>query len=124
MQFPSKTLKRARRAIACSPFDLKAFTKMRTESIALAEFGGDRGYFNDYTKAPIPELKADQSLLWLIRVGVLRREVDGQGLTDSFRLTPLGRQVLEDWQRTQQAPRASLSDRLKNRWIRTFTIAF
>ena len=32
----------------------------------------------------------------LISVGVLRREVDGQGLTSRFRLTPLGRQLLDD----------------------------
>ena len=29
-------------------------------------------------------------------MGVLRREVDGQGLTSRFRLTPLGRQLLDD----------------------------
>ncbi len=32
---------------------------------------------------------------WLIKVGVLRREVDGQGLTSKIRITPLGRQILE-----------------------------
>jgi hypothetical protein len=37
--------------------------------------------------------------LWLIQVGVLRREVDGQGITDSFRLTPLGRQLMEKYQK-------------------------
>ena len=38
----------------------------------------------------------ENDLLWLICVGVLRREVDGQGLTSRFRLTPLGRQLLDD----------------------------
>ncbi len=33
---------------------------------------------------------------WLITVGILRREVDGQGLTSKIRLTPLGRQILEN----------------------------
>ena len=32
---------------------------------------------------------------WLITIGILRREVDGQGLTSSVRLTPLGRKMLE-----------------------------
>ena len=32
---------------------------------------------------------------WLITLGILRREVDGQGLTSKIRLTPLGRQILE-----------------------------
>ena len=31
---------------------------------------------------------------WLIRLGVLRREVDGQGLTERVRLTPMGRELL------------------------------
>ena len=38
----------------------------------------------------------ENDLLWLICVGVLSREVDGQGLTSRFRLTPLGRQLLDD----------------------------
>ena len=38
----------------------------------------------------------ENDLLWLISVGVLRREVDGQGLTSRFRLTPLGRQLLDE----------------------------
>ena len=38
----------------------------------------------------------ENDLRWLICVGVLRREVDGQGLTSRFRLTPLGRQLLDE----------------------------
>ena len=38
----------------------------------------------------------ENELRWLITVGVLRREVDGQGLTSRFRLTPLGRQLLDE----------------------------
>ena len=38
----------------------------------------------------------ENDLRWLITVGVLRREGDGQGLTSRFRLTPLGRDLLED----------------------------
>ena len=33
----------------------------------------------------------------LIQLGVLRREVDGQGLTHRVRLTPMGRQLLLQW---------------------------
>ncbi|NEQ18499.1 MAG: hypothetical protein F6K44_34570, partial [Moorea sp. SIO3E2] len=64
----------------------------------------------------------ENDLMWLIQVGVLRREVDGQGITDSFRLTPLGRQLLEKWERLGETlPPPSLSDRLDhtlNRWLR------
>jgi DNA-binding HxlR family transcriptional regulator len=41
-----------------------------------------------------PEALEDD-LRWLITVGVLRREVDGQGLTSRFRLTPLGRALMD-----------------------------
>jgi hypothetical protein len=55
-------------------------------------------------------------------VGVLRREVDGQGITDSFRLTPLGRQLVEKWQpQGDILPPPTLLDRLYNalsRWLR------
>ena len=38
----------------------------------------------------------EDDFLWLIKIGVLRREVDGQGLTSKVRLTPLGRIVLKN----------------------------
>ena len=55
-------------------------------------------------------------------VGIVRREVDGQGLTDSFRLTPIGRQVIERWENLGRPDSVgSLLDYLlniKNRWFR------
>ncbi len=39
--------------------------------------------------------KIENDFLWLIKTGVLRREVDGQGLTSKVRLTPIGRLILE-----------------------------
>ena len=38
----------------------------------------------------------ENEFLRLIKIGVLRREVDGQGLTSKVRITPIGRQVLEN----------------------------
>lgn len=40
--------------------------------------------------------KIESEFRWLITLGVLRREVDGQGLTSKVRLTPLGRVILEN----------------------------
>ena len=50
---------------------------------------------------------------WLIKIGVLRREVDGQGLTSRVRLTPLARQILE---KNPQLPiqKAGLFQRFNN----------
>ena len=40
-------------------------------------------------------LYIENQFLKLIKIGVLRREVDGQGLTSKVRITPIGRKVLE-----------------------------
>lgn len=92
------------------------------ESVALRAIAGAAGVQNRYTDRMRPEIAVESDLMWLIQVGVLRREVDGQGLTDSFRLTPLGRQLVERWQ--QQGGRWSrpswvdyVYDSL-NRWLR------
>jgi hypothetical protein len=95
---------------------------MMTHSVSLPTIAGTTGLQQQYTKRPITELIAESELLWLIQVGLLRREVDGQGLTDSFRLTPLGRQLVNQWQTAGGTTlQPSLSDRFYNavnRWLR------
>ncbi|MBD0334229.1 MAG: hypothetical protein ICV62_01960 [Cyanobacteria bacterium Co-bin13] len=95
IDYPSKTRQRAERALRCSPFRPKLLADMRSQSVSLRAITEDRGIHNGYTRSPLSELTADGELMWLMAVGLLRREVDGQGLTDSFRLTPLGRQLLK-----------------------------
>jgi hypothetical protein len=118
MNYPRSTWQRARRAIACSPFQASLLTAMRGRGVALTEIAGSSGVDRQYTNRILSERAAERALLWLIQVGLLRREVDGQGLTDSFRLTPLGRLIAEQWQ--QQGDRfcqVSWQDRLLN-WVR------
>ncbi|GAB4477202.1 MAG: hypothetical protein OHK0037_39090 [Elainellaceae cyanobacterium] len=119
--YPPSTLKRARRAVACSPFLLPLFVTMRQEGVSLRAIAGSSGVQQRYTRRPLAELAAEDALLWLIDVGVLRREVDGQGLTDSFRLTPLGRILVDQWAERNRMPSPNLGDRLLNlltRWLR------
>ena len=104
MQYPRQTLDRAQRAIRCAPFQPKLFETMRWQSVSLLEIAGTAGVNQQYTQRPLAELSAENALLWLIQVGVLRREVDGQGLTDSFRLTPLGHQLVTQGQKEWQPP--------------------
>lgn len=106
----------------CAPFQMPLYVAMRQQSVDLRAISGKTGMNKGYTRRSISELSIENELLWLIQVGLLRREVDGQGITNSFRLTPMGHQLLEKWQR-QGKPFASavLSDRLYNalsRWIR------
>lgn len=119
ISYPGRTVKRADRAIRCSPFQLHFFKTIRDNSVFLTTIASNSGVEKGYTRSPVAELAAENSLLWLIQVGVLRREVDGQGITDSFRLTPLGRQLVEKWEREgDKVPAASLCDRLGNTFSR------
>lgn len=113
-----KTLTRATRALICSPFRLHLFVTMVKISIPLPEMALNQGIAKNYTKQPIGEGKVEQELMWLIKVGLLRREVDGQGITDSFRLTPLGRQIIAKWRVNSELPSPSWQDRLINRLSR------
>ena len=122
IQYPSRTVERAERAMRCSPFQLPLFAAMRSASVPIGAIASDGGFQHGYTRRPLSELAAENALVWLIQVGILRREVDGQGITDSFRLTPLGRLLVEKYevQGGVLLP-PSFVDRLYNtltRWLR------
>jgi hypothetical protein len=120
--YSRSTVERAERALCCTSFKLPLFITMQQQSVELRAIAGKAGLKNGYTDRFVAEVSAESDLVWLIQVGLLRREVDGQGLTDSFRLTPLGHQLLERWQmRGNIRSQPSLSDRLYNslsRWAR------
>ena len=122
MRYSPKILHRARRAVRCSPFTLALFETMQHQSVPLGTVTGHTGCERGYVRYPITELTADRHAAWLIQTGLLRREVDGQGLTDSFRLTPLGRQLVHEWQQKHTPFRtASVIDRVFNwvvQWVR------
>ncbi|XHX81276.1 MAG: Npun_F0494 family protein [Stenomitos frigidus ULC029] len=121
--YPDRTVLRAERAMRCAPFQLALYTTMVQQSVSLLAIAGQAGLTHGYTSAPLSELIAEAELLWLIQVGLLRREVDGQGLTDSFRVTPLGRQLVQKWQE-QGSVRITptLGDRLHHAWNRWFRL--
>ncbi len=122
ISYPAKTIDRADLALRCAPFHLALFAKMRWESVSVPKLAGDLGVNSGYTRYPLSELSVETATGWLIQVGMLRREVDGQGLTDSFRLTPLGLELIEKWETAGGVlPQVSLFDRINNwstRWLR------
>ena len=119
LRYAAATLRRAERAVECSPFYIQLLAEMRLTSVSVPTIAEDSGALKGYTRQPLSEVATESELMWLAEVGILRREVDGQGLTDSFRLTPLGRQIVERWQ-AQGCPdrRANLLDYIKNAVIR------
>jgi hypothetical protein len=109
-------LQRAEIAVRCAPFTVKLFADMATQGVNLRAIAGNEGVKNQYLTSSTNLIITENSLLWLIQVGILRREVDGQGITDSFRLTPMGHLLLDKWQAQSRFPRATISDRLQNFW--------
>jgi len=102
------------RALRCSPFEQPLLLAMRQQSVPLRAIAGKTGMHHGYTRRLLTEQTAEDALLWLIQVGLLRREVDGQGITDSFRLTPLGHQLLAAWRST---PKEWLPPSPLQRWL-------
>ena len=119
--YEPKTIARAKKALSCSPFCLKLFQDMQNQSVPIQQIAGTAGIELGYATQGHSEARTEDKLVWLINVGLLRREVDGQGLTDSFRLTPLGRTIVSEWQQGQnRIPAPSIGDRLSNwlnRWL-------
>jgi hypothetical protein len=122
ISYPAKTVDRAELALRCSPFHLTLFAKLRWEGVSVPKLADELGIKAGYTRYPLSELAVESATNWLIQVGMLRREVDGQGLTDSFRLTPLGLELIEKWEKVGSGlPSAGIFDRVNNwksRWLR------
>lgn len=125
ISYLAPTIDRAELALRCAPFHLALFAKLRWESVSVPKLAGDLGVKSGYTRYPLSELSVETATNWLIQVGMLRREVDGQGLTDSFRLTPLGLELVEKWEAAGgNLPSASIFDRIGNWRARWFRLPF
>ncbi|MEL7086800.1 MAG: Npun_F0494 family protein [Cyanobacteria bacterium J06597_1] len=92
--YSERTYRRARQAMRCAPFRRSLYDVMVDSSVDLTELRDREGVRRGYTTRPLPELVAEDELMWLIQVGAIRREVDGQGITSRYRLAPIGRQLL------------------------------
>ncbi len=117
-EYPTQILARAEIALRCASFTVKLFADMATHGVNLRAIAGNEGIKNQYSTNLTNLISTENDLLWLIQVGVLRREVDGQGITDSFRLTPMGHLLLDKWRSQPRFAIASFSDRLQNFWAK------
>lgn len=111
----SIALDRAAVSLSCLPFRRAFFDELNQRPISSQELC-QRADWPSLVFAPFGVERAEAHFNWLIRLGVLRREVDGQGLTERVRLTPLGRQVLERW--PGEIPRAGLRERIHENFRR------
>ena len=93
----NRSIRRAIRALRCLPFNSSFYFDAQNAGLSAEEV------FNKIERYKLSGSKwfkyahsVEDSFRWLIKIGVLRREVDGQGLTSKVRITPIGRQGLEN----------------------------
>jgi hypothetical protein len=63
INYPSRTVKRADRAIRCAPFQLHFFQTIRDNSVFLTTIASNTGVESGYTRSPVSELVAENSLV-------------------------------------------------------------
>ena len=91
-----KIFRRAEKGIRSCPFNFFLFQSLQKESLSAQNvFENKSKYLNQEFMFIKSSLFIENEFLKLIKIGVLRREVDGQGLTSKVRITPTGRKVLE-----------------------------
>ena len=91
-----KIFRRAKKGIRNCPFNLLLFQSLQKESLSAQDvFENKSKYLRQEFMFINSSLFIENEFLKLIKIGVLRREVDGQGLTSKVRITPTGRKVLE-----------------------------
>ena len=114
------SLDRAMKAMKCLPFN-SIFYKSAQYSGLSAEnvFHMKEKYFSNRSSWFKNSDEVENDFRWLIVLGVLRREVDGQGLTSRVRLTPLGRYIIETKPRLMKE-KVFLLQRLRNCIFRKF----
>ena len=103
----------------CLPFTEALYRDLQDHGLDAGSLWGDQPRYRRGKGWHHHAENLEDDLRWLIRVGVLRREVDGQGLTSRFRLTPLGRQLLDgdpDLLLQPAAPLERLRHAVRRRW--------
>ena len=92
-----KIQKRAAKAIKNLPFNSYFYETVKKIGLNARFVFKNK---STYLKKDFVSIKNSESIesdfLWLIKIGVLRREVDGQGLTSKVRITPLGKEIFEE----------------------------
>jgi len=88
---------RAEKALEICPFNAAFYETVQSIGVtANFVFLNKKTLFKNNVFNYKDEKSIESEFIWLIKVGILRREVDGQGLTSKVRITPLGREVFEN----------------------------
>jgi hypothetical protein len=114
-----RSLERAAQAMRCLPLQRRFYALVDQQAIGSQELSQHRDV-SALCRRPLGWEQLEDQFIWLIQLGVLRREVDGQGLTQRVRLTPMGRQLLQRWPQAipSAGPLTRLLHGLRRRWPR------
>lgn len=110
-----ESFERASRSVTCLPFKKRFYEEVAKEAMSSKDLCA-KDDWEKYVFAPFGEDRAEAHFRWMIKIGILRREVDGQGLTDRVRATPLGVTVTNQW--NSEIPRAGLRERIRENFRR------
>jgi hypothetical protein len=110
-----RAILRAKRSLTCLPFRKVFYEEIDRVSISAEELCGRKNW-EKFVFAQFGPERAEKHFQWMIKLGILRREVDGQGLTSRVRLTPLGRKVISGWK--GEIKRAAIRERLFEKFSR------
>ena len=97
-----RALQRARQSVRCLPFRLAFYRDLDVQARSSSQIAADP-HWQRLSRRRLTASHTEDLLIWLIQLGVLRREVDGQGLTERVRLTPLGRDTIAPWLSTSSS---------------------
>lgn len=113
-QQEQRALQRARKAVRCLPFRLSFYQLLEAQALSSTQIAAHPNQ-QQLSRLSLNANRTEDLLIWLIQLGVLRREVDGQGLTERVRLTPMGRNTIAPW--SDDIPPGGVLMRLKH-WLR------
>ena len=96
LRIDQKIFRRAKKGIRNFPFNIFLFQSLMKESISTQNiFINKSKYLNQEFMFINITSFIEKEFLKLIKIGVLRKKVYGQGLTLKVRITQIGRQVVE-----------------------------
>ena len=94
--FNRRSISRAMRSIRCLPFNMTFYSDSRERGMNASFVFANRRVYGIPGERWYKSANAlEGEFRWMIKIGIMRREVDGQGLTSQIRITPLGRDVID-----------------------------
>jgi hypothetical protein len=111
----TRAIERARRSIRSLPFRRLFYQEVELKSMNSSELV-EREDWEKLVFVPFGRERAEEHFEWMIKLGILRREVDGQGLTNRVRLTPFGGMIIRQWK--GEIPRSGIRERIKENFYR------